>query len=46
VRVLDVAKGQFLVALLAKAAADSGILRYVSILAERRQSRVGSQSAQ
>jgi ubiquinone/menaquinone biosynthesis C-methylase UbiE len=46
VRVLDVAKGQFLVALLAKAAADSGILRYVSILAERRQSRVGNQSAQ
>jgi len=36
VRVLDVAKGQFLVALLAKAAADSGILRYVSVLAERR----------
>ena len=36
VRVLDVAKGQFLVALLSKAAADSGILRYVSVLAERR----------
>jgi hypothetical protein len=36
VRVLDVAKGQFLVVLLAKAAADSGILRYVSVLAERR----------
>jgi ubiquinone/menaquinone biosynthesis C-methylase UbiE len=36
VRVLDVAKGQFLAALLAKAAADSGILRYVAVLGERR----------
>lgn len=36
VGVVDVAKGQFLVALLAKAAADAGILRYVSILSERR----------
>jgi tocopherol O-methyltransferase len=36
VRLAGIAKGQFLVALLAKAAADSGILRYVSILVQRR----------
>jgi len=34
-RVLEAAKAQFSVALLVKAAADSGILRYVSFLAER-----------
>jgi hypothetical protein len=33
--VLQAAKDQFQVALLAKAAAESGLLRYVSILAER-----------
>ena len=33
--VLQAAKDQFQVALLAKAAAESGLLRYVSVLAER-----------
>lgn len=35
-RAVRLAKEQFLAALLAKAAADAGILRYVAFLAERR----------
>jgi SAM-dependent methyltransferase len=34
-RAITLAKGQFLVALLAKAAADAGLLRYISIEAQR-----------
>jgi SAM-dependent methyltransferase len=39
--VIQAAKDQFQVALLAKAAADSGLLRYVSVLAERTGNHAG-----